>query len=459
MKKIFALILASSLVFSLAACGGGNANNAAVQTPTPTSAPADNAPDDSASAAGISGNSDSTDTAAAAPEHDFSNISGNLTIGVAHDPTSEALIAAFTAKYPNVNVEYQTWDLDEEHIQALAGPTGTGADVFVIGNNAITAALKDGLLEPFPSDLQAKYQNTIRDNALQMFTIDGKLYGAPIDLEPMGLFYNKDLVATPPTSFEQIIDFAKTYNDPSADKYALRWEVNNPFFNYFIFTSFGWQLFGPNGDDYRQFNIDSPSVTQALEFFKSLHDIYPVNAVDTTVETTDGDAFANGEVPFTISGAWQFPIYDAANLNYGVTKLPTINGVQGRCFAASMMTCVSSYSQNSEAAFAFADFCTSEEGATILWNGEGHIPALKDISGIPGLSDNEHVKGLLEQAPYTDVTVSSNPEINLILADPMTNLLTYVWDGTLSIPDAQAKAASEYEAALNAIGESMNDPK
>ncbi|MCL2035410.1 MAG: maltose ABC transporter substrate-binding protein [Oscillospiraceae bacterium] len=436
MKKKLALVLVFVIVLALSACGGGGttpANNTGNQNASAESA--GNAPDDGAGG----------------------NISGNLLVWFSdNDNLNQAIGEAFTAKYPNVAIEFGTWDLEASEKMALAGPAGTGADVFRIAHNAVINSFQDGTSEPFPADLKAKYQDVMVDAVLSAGIIENTLYGAPIMMENIAFIYNKDLVDTPPETFEEIFEFAKTYNNPSANQYAMRWQVTSSYFNHLFLTAFGYQIFGPNGDDYRQFGIDSPNVAQALEFFQSLRDVFPVNAHDANdVDAAEG-AFARGEVPFCITGWWQFPTFKEAGVNFGVTKFPTINGVQPRCYSGSHVLAVSSYSQNKDAAFAFVDFCVSEEGATIMYNLSSSLPALKDPSGIPGLSDDEHMMGVIEQAPYAD-PVPSIPEINFTW-DTLKNLYTYVWDGSMTIEDAQTKTMEDYEIQLNAIGKSMNDP-
>ena len=433
MQKFFALILASALL--LAACGGGD-------TTQPGNTENQNAPASSAPANNISDGGDPA------------NIGGHLLVWLDPEPWAESLIAAFTSQYPNIIVEVELVGLDTADKLALDGPAGIGADVFVMPHNSSVAAYTDGLMVPYPDELRAKYEDILLETALNTGIINGTLYAAPVQFENIGLFYNKDLIDAPPRTFEELIQFAHSYNDASANKYALRWQVANTFYNYFFLTAFGYSIFGPDMDDYRQFGVDHQNVTEGLTFFRNLREIYPVSAADADFDATEG-AFARGEVPLTITGLWSTALFKESGVNFGTAKIPTINGVQPRTFSGGKLVAVSSYSQNIPAAFALVDFMLSEEGAKIYYDTTGSPPAYRDMSVIPGISDDEHLMGLAEQSPFTDPTPTIS-EINLTW-EPMNTLYTFAWDGTLTIEEAQTFAMESYEALLQATGKSLTD--
>jgi arabinogalactan oligomer/maltooligosaccharide transport system substrate-binding protein len=141
-------------------------------------------------------------------------------------------------------------------------------------------------------------------------------------------------------------------------------------------------------------------------------------------------------------------------VNFGITKLPTIMGNQPRCFSGNIIAAVSSYSKNFDAAFAFVDFLATVDGAKVQYNTTGKMTALRDISGVPGLRDDEYMAGIQEQSPYAD-PMPAIPEVNQMW-DPLKDLFTYTWDGQLTPVQAQEKAMADYDAALLVAGKSRN---
>lgn len=430
MKKLLALILALTFVLSLCACSAKPAETTGVQ---------------SENNAGTG-----TDDVAQSAEPE---IAGDLLVWLPYEEHAQAIIKAFNEKYPNVNVEYEIiGTLETAEKLSLDGPAGIGADVIWTGADRFN--IDDGYIEPFPADVQARIEEVLLESAATIKMQDGKMYGLPFSLQTVALYYNKDLVASPPETFEEILEFAKTYNDPTSGKYALRLMPNSSYTNYFTLTAFGYRWFGETGEDWKNPGFDSPEVAKGLEFLKSLRDAYDVDNADATNDAVYG-AFDRGEVPFVVNGPWGIASAKAGGVNFGITKLPTINGAQPYTFADAQILAVSSYSQNFDAAFAFAEFFVSPEAAKILYEYQGISTALKDISGIPGLADDEYLRGFTEQEPYT-YPAPVIPEMNLSW-QPTMAMMEFVWDGKLSVEEAQAKAMEDYELLLNGNGQSMYD--
>jgi arabinogalactan oligomer/maltooligosaccharide transport system substrate-binding protein len=412
MKKCITVLLAALIVFASVGCGRKNAN-----------------------AASGSG-----------------ELSGNLLVWMDNEDWAKALTGAFALKYPGVSVKYEIiGNVDARGKVSLDGPAGIGPDVFLMPHDHMGNAIIDGICEPFPADLRGKYADILLDASLKTCTFEGDLYAVPISTENIAFFYNKDLLgATPvPRSFEDVIAFAKKWNNPGQNKYALRWQVDDAYHNYFFLTAFGMKVFGPNMDDYHNPGFDSDAARRGVEFHHSLKQIYNVKVVDTTWDTTVA-AFQRGEVPFTITGPWAIADAKTNGVNFGVSKLPTIEGNQPRCFSGNIVASVSSYTENPGAAFAFADFLTSIEGMTIQFEVTGKLATYKDISGIAGLRDDPYLSGIMEQAPYAD-PMPIIPEVNQMW-DALKALYTFTWDDELTVVQAQAKAMQTYDTALELAG-------
>jgi arabinogalactan oligomer/maltooligosaccharide transport system substrate-binding protein len=381
-------------------------------------------------------------------------VEGPLTIWLDNDDWAKAAIEGFNTKYPNVQVHYENvGSVDTRGKVSLDGPAGIGPDIFIMPHDHMGNAVIDGICEPIPADLRAHYQTVILDASLQTCTAEGELFAIPISTENIAFFYNKDLLGdTPvPTSFEEIKAFADTYNNAQTNKYALRWQVDDSYHNYFFLTAFGMSVFGPSRDDYKRPGFDSDAARQGVEFHHSLRQYFNVNVADTTWDNTVG-AFQRGEVPFTITGPWAIGDAKKNGVNFGVAKIPTMGGNQPRCFSGNIVVAVSSYSNNPDAAFAFADYLASVEGETILFETTGKLPAYKDVSSIPGLRDDAYLMGIMEQAPYAD-PMPIIPEVNQMW-DSLKALFTFTWDNQLSVAEAQKKAMDTYDTALMMAGKS-----
>jgi len=439
MKKILAILVICAMALTLfAACGGGGTSGGGSGGGN--------------EGGGASGGGNEGGGGGAAVDGD---ISGDLLIWIDNEDWADALIAAFNVHYPNVNVSYEQIGHTESRAKVeLDGPSGEGPDVFHFPHDHAANAIADGLVEPFPAALASKIESTVLTPAVNTVKSDGRVYAAPFATENIALFYNRDLVDFVPTTFEEIIEFAKTYNDTASDKFALRWGVNDAYHNYHFLNAFGFTVFGPNMDDYRNPGFDIPGVADGLRFHNSLKEVFPVHTEEADWDNTVA-AFQRGEAPFTISGPWAIGDARDNGINFGVTKLPTINGTQPRCFSGARVMAVSSFAKNFPAAFAFVEFVASDEGAAILYDVTGMLPALQDSSGVPGLSSNEWLMGILEQSPFAD-PMPVIPEVHAMW-DPLAELFTFTWNGDMTPEQAQDKAMETYEILLNAMGLSIHD--
>ena len=373
---------------------------------------------------------------------------GELMLWLDNDIWARETIAAFRSLHPELRVRYQkVGSIDSRPKVALEGPSGMGPDVFIMAHDNMGTAILDGICEPFPVELQERYEALILETAIKTCVSEGALYGVPLSTENIAFFYNKNLLGSDPVpaSFEEIVAFAQKWNNPRSGKYALRWPVEDAYFNYFFLTAYGMSLFGPDMDDYKNPGWDSDAAAQGLRFYQSLREIFNVPSGDAYQDSTVG-LFMRGEVPFTITGPWSLGDMKKGRLNFGVTKLPTIGGNQPRCFSGAIVAAVSSYCENREAAFALIEFLAGIEGETIMYRTTGKLAAYKDISGIEGLRDDPYLMGIQEQAPFAD-PMPVIPEMAQAW-EIQKNLFVSVWNKTQTIEAAQKTAMDSYDTAL-----------
>jgi len=363
------------------------------------------------------------------------------------------LIQAFVNVHPNVTVLFESMgNVDARSNMQLDGPAGLGADIFAFPHDHVSFAISDGLVEPVPPLLQAKWEAELVTSAVETITYNGRMHGVPFQVENIALFYNRDLWGpTPPQTWEEVFAFAETHNNPATNDWTLAWEAGNPYHNFIWLTTAGFEVFGPNMDDFRQPNFDSPEAARGIEIFLRMRALMDIPMEDINFNTTE-ERFRLGEIPLTLTGPWAIPDLLANEVNFGVTRIPTIDGIQPIAFSGNMMAGVSSFSTpiNRPWAYVFLDFMVSEAGATIQYNMRNTMTSRQDISGIPGLSDDPFLGGIAQQTPYT-VPMPTIPQVNQMWT-PMGELFSFTWNGDLSIAEAQERAMATYRLLLNVAG-------
>ncbi len=443
MKKLLAMLLVLTMVLSLAACARTveEEEPMAEKPAEKTEEKADDTSDDKEDAPAEEPMAEGWN--ADTQMYPFED-GATLKVWADNEDYGEALIAAWDAKGTGVALEYEiVGSVDQRAKLELDGPAGLGADVIQVPHDHVTTLIDAGIVMEFQPELTEVLQGRLLDTAMQTANVDGKQYGASIITESIALFYNTDLVGDfMPETFEELIEWAANYKEETGN-WGIGWQVEDAYHNYFFLTAFGMRVFGENSMDADNPGWDTPEAAAGLEFYKSVREkAFDVPGPDAGWDTTVA-AFQKGELPFTITGPWA--IGDAKNngVNFGITKLPTINGNQPYSFSGAQIILVSAYTEYPNAAHNLVSFMASEEGLGLLYSVNGKLPAVKDPSTIPGLADDALLSGIAEQANFS-YPMPVIKEIQFMW-EPQANLFKFVWNGDLTIPEAQAKAIEDYK--------------
>ena len=313
------------------------------------------------------------------------------------------------------------------------GPAGVGADVFVAPHDHVGALVAGGHVLPV-SD--TSFINDFVDAAKVAGTYDGKLYGYPLAIETYALFYNKDIIKNPPKTWDEVIDFAKTWNNKADNKYALVWGVGNAYYSYMFMSAYGTSLFGPNGSDKSQHGINAPATIKGLEYFQNLRGkILDVPSADLTDDFCNS-AFSEGKAPMIITGPWKISDFDKTVSNYGITTIPGFgDGKPATSFSGVRIAFVSAYTEHQKEAEDFAKFLMSKSSLEKRFEITGQIPPRSDIK----ITD-EHSNGILEQAAYA-FPMPTIPQMGTYWS-AMGSAYGGIWDGDNVKQDLDVAAAA-----------------
>lgn len=366
--------------------------------------------------------------------------SGKVTLKVWESDDSARKYVEWAAKefmksHKNVKIEYEHVESTDARAKIeLDGPAGVGADVFVAPHDHIGALVNGGhVAENTNKDYLSQFVNAAQVAA----KYNGKTYGYPIGIETYALFYNKDLIPNPPKTWDEVIAYAKKFNNDAERKYALVWPVADGYFDYMFMSSYGAQLFGPNGNDRKQHNINSPEAIKGLQYFQSLRkQILNVPSADMTGDFCDS-SFTQGKAAMFITGPWKIEAFSRLGLNYGIAPLPAFPGMSqpATSFSGVRLAFVSSYTEHPAEAAEFADFLTQKANLEKRFALTKQIPPRKDITTNDPLSN-----GILEQTKYA-IPMPTIPQMNTYWS-AMGAAYAGIWDGDDVVTDLNSAAAS-----------------
>lgn len=232
----------------------------------------------------------------------------------------------------------------EDVINALA--SGNGPDVFMI-RNAWRGAFEDKIV-PMPDSAAAEkfYRDSFVDVVSQDFIKDGQIYGAPLSVDSLGLYYNKDLfnaagITSPPATWEEVLgDLSKLNHidqlgniNQSAIALGTAYNVNR---SSDILMALLLQMgAGREKANESQMNFADMNGRKALEFYNQFSDINSASYSWNPRLHYSIDAFFEGTLGMMFNYSWRYAELQKKNakLNFGVAPLPQFAGMASVNFA------------------------------------------------------------------------------------------------------------------------------
>ena len=369
-----------------------------------------------------------------------------------YDEYAEALEEAVEAKYPQYDIQWEHVESTDTRTKLeLDGPAGVGPDIFIQPHDGMAQSIQSQILLPLGEKLTSQVQERFIEGSVQTVEFDGTYYGVPLSTESVAFFYNKTLLDKYGFEVAETWDEIKAqgdeFNNTAENKFIIRMETGNSYTMHFFLTAFGYQLFGPDHNDPEKINFNTQEVIDGLTYYQLMRKYLDVPYADLTTDTVEVE-FAKGNVPYIITGPWS--IAEVRNQNtgfeWGITTIPTINGVQPETFSGNIIACISAYTQHVAESKQVLEFLASEEGLKILYDVKGSIPALKDNSVIEGVLEDPYVSGILAQAEFSQ-PMPILPEMSSYWG-PVETMYRSVWEGLATPEQAAEKALADYNAAL-----------
>ncbi len=312
---------------------------------------------------------------------------------------------------------------------------GEGPDLYIMASEYLEKAYLLGILEE--NDDEDFNEDAYEKTALDAITYDSKLFGMPLGFDVAALLYNTDLVTTEIKSFEDIKQFADTFNDTMSDdengqtdvnttdteesrndilniKSIFMWDVNNLLYNYgFIGNSIVI-----DGKE-KNVSISNDGVLKAVEQYLLLKDYFSLSGQDKYDDIID--SFSKGEVVFTIAGTDAISkIGDS--VNYKAVKMPDLaDDILCNGLSYTDIIAVNPRGTNKETAKKFAKF-VSYEYANNLYDLCGIVSCRNEIE-----YTNEHINEMHDV--YGSAIIMSNLLATEDYCIVMEEAIKSIWDG------------------------------
>lgn len=296
-------------------------------------------------------------------------------------------------------------------------------DVMVgISHDNTGAFAKAGILDEVPSGT-INNDDYLSQDIVNSGKYLGKQYGVPFFTETYALLYNKTKVKNVPTTWEDLVAQAK--------KVGFEFDIENFYYSYALVASTGGYVFKNNNGSLDTKNLGLGD--KAVPGMKLLDELVKDGFMKASMtgDIAKGD-FQNGKTGFYLTGPWDVAAFKKAGFNdFGVAKIPQINGKDVKTFSGVQVGLVLKNSKNKSLSWDLMKYLQKDENLTALGKAGSRLPVKKAIK-----VDDENSKAFLEQAKSAE-PMPNIPEMSAVW-DPAKNALNLLVSGKAT-PEAAAK--------------------
>lgn len=382
----------------------------------------------------------------------------------------EAIIADYKTTHPGVTVNYKQFSFDDYErnlIDAMAA--GSGPDILMIHNTWLP--MHKDKLKPAPDKIAGDEEPffTLKDYQDQFVEVAGadlisnkQVYGFPLYIDTLGLFYNRDLfnnagITAPPKTWEEFnqdvqkltrldskgniekagaaIGTAKNINRSSDILMALMLQS-------------GVQMTNQNNSAVTFSKpVNGEAVGErSLSYYTSFADPKSLAYTWNDKMNYSVDAFVEGKVAMMFNYSHQIPVIrsKAARLNFAVAPMPQPDPNNARNYANYWAVSVNNKSPNSIEAWKFLRYLTSKDGSITYLNATMRPAARKDVIE---LQKNDISLGLFARQALTAKSwyqVDPDATENIF-----AEMIDDVNSGRLSIRDALRNGESKVNVLMS----------
>ncbi len=429
-KKVMALALASTMVFSMAACGGSK--------------------DDG-------GSSDAGDS----KKEEKSEGGDTLSISIwdtNQEPGINEILADFT-KETGIKTKLTVVKWDEYWTMLEAGAQGGSLpDVFWMHSNESQRYMSNDMLLDLTdkiadSDLidPANYPEDIWG----LYTYDEKYYAVPKDVDTIALWYNKAMFdeaglayPTADWTWDDVTEAAKKLTKEDGSQYGLAVRNDNNQAGYYnlIYDNGGYII----NEDKTKSGWDDPKTIEAMEVLEGWIKDGVMPPIETMSENGEDVLFQSGKAAMVLQGSWMLAAYrdnEYTAENCDVVELPK-SATTGRRVSVynGLGWAASANGKNTENAWKLIEYLGSEKAQKKQAELGVTMSAYKGTSDAWAKSAEFNLQAYLnmmddmEIRPYSKTTVTWENEDNEILKS--------VYMGEKSMADACKEMADQMNEKL-----------
>lgn len=322
-------------------------------------------------------------TQAAAPKQNE-----NVTITYAHGkdstPATKAMLQAFQNKYPNIKVNDQELpsSSDQQHNTFVTSLSAGDDSIDIVRIDVIWPSefASAGWLEPLDSRFTKEERAKFIPGTIEAVTYEGKVYAVPMYTDSGVLYYRKDIIPTPPKTWDELVTMSKENVGKEGTKYGYMFQG----LQYEGLVCNAMEFIGSNGGavlDGNKVTINTPQSIAGLQYMVDMikKGVSP-SGTTTYKEDESRIPFQQGEALFMRNWPNAWALLNAADSpvkgKVGIAPIPTgKDGKVGTPTLGGWNMTINKNSKHKDAAWTFIQFMTGEEGMKIQALEGSKLPA------------------------------------------------------------------------------------
>jgi arabinogalactan oligomer/maltooligosaccharide transport system substrate-binding protein len=353
----------------------------------------------------------------------------------------EQLVAKYNARRgaagPRVKVVNIPFDVLGDRI-ASAIPRRQGPDLFVYSNDRLGGWVEAGnIVAPLTGLLEPSTRDRFLAPALQAVSYQSVVYGLPLNLKVLALFYNRNLVEQPPRTTAELAVMAKNLTDRRTGVYGFTYLYSNYWWHAALQNGFGGRVFDRAGLPV----LDSPENLKAMHLLLAWQDGF---LPENPLRDFSRSLFNQGKLAMIIEGPWFLGEINSA-IDIGVAPLPQISEANDHpmqpWFTVDGLF-VSAASEQKEAAYQLAKFLTDVPAAKVMALEGTQLPSNQRAYMDPILKGNEVLGAFIRQVMVSSAPMPNGPEMTLMWA-PITAAMQSILTRSATPEAALAKAQAQ----------------
>ena len=408
-KKVMALVLASAMVFSMAACGGDSGSSGETKK------------EDS----GDSGESDG----------------GELSVSIwdtNQEPGLKEILAAITEE-TGIKTKLTVVKWDEYWTMLEAGAQGGSLpDVFWMHSNESERYMSNDMLLDL-TDKIAESDKIDPENYPEdiwgLYTYDDKYYAVPKDVDTIALWYNKTMFdeaglayPTADWTWDDVSEAAKKLTKDDGSQYGLAVRNDNNQAGYYnlVYDNGGYII----NEDKTKSGWDDPKTIEAMKTLEGWIKDGVMPSIETMSENGEDVLFQSGKAAMVLQGSWMVAAYrdnEYTAANCDLVELPK-NAETGRRASVynGLGWAAAANGEHTEEAWKLLEYLGSEEAQKKQAELGVTMSAYKGTSDAWAKSADFNLQAYLnmmddmEIRPYSKTTVTWENEDNEILKSVYT---------------------------------------